>query len=163
MTAPTVDTPTSSEGTHGALEWIVARTIFPVMMGGGVWYAIAQIETGEDPAIAIGLPTIAAYFVIMGLERFFYWQKSWLHSQGDLKVDVGHLLVSGLLTTRALEIPARLVAIAGAAWLAEHVGNSLWPTDWNLWLQLGLALVFGFFFVFQELLLVPLPTGKLFQ
>lgn len=27
----------------------------------------------------------------------------------------------------------------------------------------GLALVFGFFFVFQELLLVPLPTGKLFQ
>jgi len=148
MTAPTVDTPTSSEGTHGALEWIVARTIFPVMMGGGVWYAIAQIETGEDPAIAIGLPTIAAYFVIMGLERFFYWQKSWLHSQGDLKVDVGHLLVSGLLTTRALEIPARLVAIAGAAWLAEHVGNSLWPTDWNLWLQLGLALVFGEFFLY---------------
>ena len=148
MTAPTVDTPTSSEGTHGALEWIVARTIFPVMMGGGVWYAIAQIEAGEDPAIAIGLPTIAAYFVIMGLERFFYWQKSWLHSQGDLKVDVGHLLVSGLLTTRALEIPARLVAIAGAAWLAEHVGNSLWPTDWNLWLQLGLALVFGEFFLY---------------
>lgn len=28
---------------------------------------------------------------------------------------------------------------------------------------IGLALVFGFFFVFQELLLVPLPTGKLFQ
>lgn len=28
---------------------------------------------------------------------------------------------------------------------------------------IGLALVFGFFFVFQELLMVPLPTGKLFQ
>jgi len=148
MTAPTLDPPTSSEGTHGTLEWIVARTIFPVMLGGGVWYAIAEIEAGEDPAIAIGLPTIAAYFVIMGLERLFYWQKSWLHSQGDLKVDIGHLLVSGLLTTRALEIPARLVAIAGAAWLAGHVGSSLWPTDWNLWLQLGLALVFGEFFLY---------------
>ncbi len=148
MTAPTADTPTSSEGTRGALEWIVARTIFPVILGGGVAYAIAEIEAGADPAIAIGLPTIAAYFVIMGLERLFYWQRSWLHSQGDLRVDIGHLLVSGFLTTRLFEIPARLVAIAGAAWLADRVGGSLWPTDWNLWLQLGLALVFGEFFMY---------------
>ena len=148
MTAPTAATPTSSEGTRGALEWIVARTIFPVILGGGVAYAIAEIEAGADPAIAIGLPTIAAYFVIMGLERLFYWQRSWLHSQGDLRVDIGHLLVSGFLTTRLFEIPARLVAIAGAAWLADRVGGSLWPTDWNLWLQLGLALVFGEFFMY---------------
>ena len=53
MTAPTVDTPTSSEGTHGALEWIVARTIFPVMMGGGVWYAIAEIEANPPDLVLL--------------------------------------------------------------------------------------------------------------
>ena len=50
----------------------------------------------------------------MGLERLFYWQESWLHSQGDLSVDLGHLVVSGLLTTRLLEIPVRLAAVAAA-------------------------------------------------
>jgi sterol desaturase/sphingolipid hydroxylase (fatty acid hydroxylase superfamily) len=132
----------------GALEWILARAAFPVVLGGGVFYAMRQIEAGVSPFEAIGLPTLVSYFVIAGLERFFYWQKGWLHSQGDLKVDVVHLLVSGLFTTRMLEIPIRLGAIAAAAWLASRTGGSLWPTEWSLWLQLPLALVFGEFFLY---------------
>jgi len=135
-------------GLMGALEWILARAAFPVVLGGGVLYAVRQIEAGVPPFEAIGLPTLVSYFVIAGLERFFYWQKGWLHSQGDLKVDVVHLLVSGLFTTRMLEIPIRLGAIAAAAWLASRTGGSLWPTEWSLWLQLPLALVFGEFFLY---------------
>ena len=152
MSTDVADQPTSSEGTRpgvmGALEWILARALFPLFLGGVTAWAIHQIESGVAPTVAIGPPTIGAYFVIMGLERLFFWQERWLHSDGDLRVDLGHLIVSGLLTTRLLEIPVRIGAIAAGVWLSERIGFTLWPTDWNLWGQLALALVFGEFFMY---------------
>ena len=145
---PPVQQEAEREGAVGVLEWIVARTIFPVVLCGSVWYSIDQIGAGADPGTAVGLPTILAYFIIMGFERLFYWQKSWLHSQGDLKVDIGHLLVSGLFTTSVLRVPVTLGSIAVAAWLAGVVGESLWPKQWSLWAQLALALVYGEFFMY---------------
>ena len=136
------------KGWLAGLEWVVARAIFPVLLGGCVSWAMTAMEAGAAPAQAIALPTLLAYVVIAATERVLYWQPSWLHSRGDLSVDVGHLLVSGLLTTRLLEIPIRLGAIAGGAWLATRVGGSVWPSEWNLWLQLALALVFGEFFMY---------------
>jgi len=150
-TEPALDNQAGSpvrSGAMASLEWIVARTLFPVVLGVCVAWAIHQIESGVDPATAIGPPTIFGYFLIAGVERFLYWQPSWLHSNGDLKVDIGHLLISGLLTTRLLEIPIRLGSVALAAGLADVTGGSLWPTQWSLWLQLPLALVFGEFFLY---------------
>ncbi|MHA7837568.1 MAG: sterol desaturase family protein [bacterium] len=135
-------------GIPGAIEWIVARTIFPVVLGGCVFWAMRAIEAGVSPAEAIALPTLLAYAVIGLAERVLYWQPSWLHSQGDLGVDLGHLVVSGLLTTRLLEIPIRLGAVAGAAWVATQTGLSIWPSDWSLWAQLALALVIGELFMY---------------
>ncbi len=148
MSSENVQTNVDRRGAMAGIEWIVARTIFPAVLGGAVLYAIVQIEAGVGPAEAIGLPTILSYFVIAGVERFLYWQPDWLHSNGDLKVDIGHLLISGLLTTRLLEVPVRLGGIALAAALAGQTGSSLWPTDWSLWIQLPLALVFGEFFLY---------------
>lgn len=152
MTTEPISPPIRSEGSRhgllGALEWLCARAAFPVILGGAVVWAIVQIEGGASPAEAVVLPTLLSYVLIGGLERFFYWQEGWLHSKGDLSVDIGHLVVSGLLTTRLLEIPIRLGAIAAGAWLAGQVGATIWPTDWNLWLQLGIALVFGEFFLY---------------
>jgi sterol desaturase/sphingolipid hydroxylase (fatty acid hydroxylase superfamily) len=130
------------------IEWLVARTIFPVVLGGCVLWAMLGIDAGAPPAEAIALPTLVAYVVIAATERVLYWQRDWLHSRGDLKVDIGHLLVSGLITTRLLEIPIRLAAIAGSAWLASRIGGSIWPSGWNLWLQLAAALVVGEFFMY---------------
>ena len=136
------------EGLLGAIEWVLARALFPILLGGSVWYAIARMEAGATPEAAILLPTIAAYPILALLERFFYWQPRWLHSQGDLGVDVGHLLVSGLLTTELLKIPFTIAAVALAARLADAMGGSLWPSQWSLWAQLPLALVFGEFFMY---------------
>ena len=80
------------EGLYAALEWGVARTIFPVLLGGCVLWAMVEIDAGAAPARAIVLPTLLAYFVLGLMERVLFWQPSWLHSQGDLKVDVGHLV-----------------------------------------------------------------------
>lgn len=152
MSTDVVQQGASSEGTReglmGAIEWSLARALFPLGLGGATAYAIHRLEDGAPPTEAILLPTVVAYFVIMGLERLFYWQKGWLHSDGDLRVDIGHLLVSGLLTIRVLEVPVRIAAIAAGVWLAERVGFTVWPTDWNLWAQLALALVFGEFFMY---------------
>ncbi|MBW2425041.1 MAG: sterol desaturase family protein, partial [Deltaproteobacteria bacterium] len=136
------------EGVMATLEWIVARTLFPAVLGGALIYAISRIQAGVPAAQAIALPTLLAYLVIAAFERVFYWQESWLHSRGDLKVDVGHLLVSGLFTTRALTVPVTIGAVAAAGWLSGYTEGSLWPNDWSLWLQLPLALVFGEFFMY---------------
>ena len=93
-------------GVLARLEWIVARAFFPLALGGAVAWSIFEIEAGRDLGVAVGVPTILAYFVIAAVERIFYWQPDWLHSNGDLKVDFLHLLVSGLLTTRLLEVPS---------------------------------------------------------
>ena len=61
---------------------------------------------------------------------------------------MGHLLVSGLLTTELLKIPFTIAAVALAARLADAMGGSLWPSQWSLWAQLPLALVFGEFFMY---------------
>ena len=142
----------SAEGTRAglmaALEWILARTLFPLVLGGGLAYAVHQIQSGTPPEEAILLPTVGTYFLLMGLERLFFWQKRWLHSDGDLPVDLGHLVVSGIVTAQGLGVPVRLGAIAVGVWLADGIGFTLWPSDWNLWLQLLLALVFGEFFMY---------------
>ena len=135
-------------GVLAVLEWILARAMFPVVLGASVFYAISEIQAGTAPTRAIMLPTLLSYLIIAAVERFFYWQRAWLHSNGDLSVDIGHLLISGLLTTELLKIPIFLFSIAVAAWLAESIGMSLWPSHWSLWLQLPLALVFGEFFLY---------------
>lgn len=152
-TDPTVATgpdalPRAREGWLGVVEWVVARTLFPVLLGGAVWWSITRIEAGGDPATAVAGPTFAAYLILAAVERILYYQPGWLHSQGDLKVDLGHLVVSGLATTQLLTIPVQLGAIAVGAWLAGLTGGSLWPTQWSLWLQLPLALVFGELFLY---------------
>ena len=117
-------------GTRAVVEWIAARSFFPIVLGGALFWAIAEIESGVAPARAIGLPTLLSYLIIASAERLFYWESDWLHSQGDLKVDIGHLLVSGLVTIQLLEIPIRLGTIGLATWLAGGSGRGIWPTEW---------------------------------
>jgi len=136
------------EGLMATLEWIVARSFFPVVLGAAVFWSIGRIEAGVEPAGAVLLPMLLAYGVIAAVERVLYWQPAWLHSNGDLKVDIGHLLVSGLLTTELLKIPVTFGAIALGVWIAGLAGGSIWPSDWSLWLQLPLALVVGEFFLY---------------
>jgi sterol desaturase/sphingolipid hydroxylase (fatty acid hydroxylase superfamily) len=145
------DSPTgfpTRTGAMAALEWIVARTMFPAVLGGSIFYAVNEIDAGTDPAQAIILPTLFSYLLIATVERVLYWQRAWLHSNGDLKVDLGHLLISGLLTTELLKIPIFLGSIALAAWLSNLTGTSIWPSEWSLWIQLPMALVFGEFFLY---------------
>lgn len=127
---------------------LASYALFPTVLLGSIAWAMHQIEAGVAPALAIALPTLLPYFLVAVAERFFTWERDWLKSKGDLHVDIGHLLVSGLLTLRILDGPIRLGAIAAAAWIASHTGGTVWPSHSNLWLQLALALVVGEFFMY---------------
>jgi sterol desaturase/sphingolipid hydroxylase (fatty acid hydroxylase superfamily) len=136
---------------HGwmhAFETVIARAAFPFVLGGAVLWAISSMRAGASPEIAILAPMLLSYLVIASLERFFYWREDWLHSRGDLHVDVGHLLVSGIFANEAVKVPVTIGATMAAVWVAERTGGGLWPTDWNLWLQLSLALVYGEIFLY---------------
>ena len=132
----------------GPASWLIARLAFPVVVGGTLALAAIRMAAGVAPERAVLPSLLAAYLVVAALERFFYWQASWLHSQGDLRVDLGHLLVSGIATVQLLTVPVTLGSIALGAWLAERTGGAWWPTDWPLWIQFPLALVFGEFFLY---------------
>ncbi len=128
----------------GLLSW----TIFPLFLGGGTAIAIHLIGRGVEPGLAIGGPVLFSYLALMGIERVWPYTEAWLHSNGDLRVDVGHLLVSGMVTIQGLQPFAVAFAAVLAGQLSEALGASLWPSDWSLWAQLPLALVVGEFFMY---------------
>ena len=130
------------------MHHLVAFALFPAVLCGTVAWGLIRIEAGAVPAEAVAPPIASAYLLIALAERFFAWERDWLHSKGDLRVDIGHFLVSGLLTIQLLEVPIRIAAIAAAGWLANRIGGVFWPGQWPLLAQLALALVVGEFFMY---------------
>jgi sterol desaturase/sphingolipid hydroxylase (fatty acid hydroxylase superfamily) len=94
----------------------------------------------------LGMPlgfTLAATGAVLALlvaERFLTYRSAWLRSHGDVRSDLGHALVSGIVTTRIAEVMVRGGGALVAATLSEAFGGGLWPTSWPLAAQLGLAL-----------------------
>ncbi len=145
MSEPNIETRT---GPLATLEWLIARASFPLVFGGAIYWAITRFQAGQDETIAIALPLFCAYVLVASLERILYHERTWLHSNGDLKVDIGHAIISGGLTLGLLDIPIRLASIAAGVWLAGQIGFAIWPGEWSLWAQLPLALVVGEFFMY---------------
>ena len=127
---------------------VFAWTIFPVVLGGAVAFTIWQMARGVDPIIAFVGPTIAAYFLLLTLERLLPYHRSWNRSRGDLHVDLGHLIVSGAFTVELLRPLMLAFGIWAGAWVSAALGVEIWPQGWPLVLQLVLALVVGEFFMY---------------
>jgi len=124
---------------------VFSWTVFPIVLGAGVAAGIWMIESGATPWQIIPPINVTAFLLILVLERIFPYQQRWLHSTGDLKVDIGIALIDGAW----LELIRPFVLAAGvvlAGWLSATLGARLWPTGWPLLAQLLLALVFAEFF-----------------
>ncbi len=127
-----------------ASEQVVATCGFPLLITLGIGIHIETIERGVDPNLSGTALIIGSYAILAIAERIWPWQRSWLHSRGDLRTDVGLALSNGIVT--ALLGPAVLagVALLGAA-ASEALGQGLWPTHWPWVAQLALALVLAEF------------------
>jgi len=118
----------------------VAAAGFPVLVTATVGGALVAITRGVDPNLATAPMIFGAYVVLAVSERLLPWHRTWLHSQGDLRTDIGLALTNGALG--GVLTPALLVASAtlGVA-LSDRLGVGLWPVEWPLLAQLALALV----------------------
>jgi len=124
------------------VESLVAVLGFPLLLTAGVAAFVALVGDGVDANLASVAVIGVSYALIAASERWVPWQRTWLHSQGDLRTDIGLFITNGVVG--AVLSPLVLVAVAslGAA-LAARVGLGLWPTHWPLLAQLPLALVFA--------------------
>jgi sterol desaturase/sphingolipid hydroxylase (fatty acid hydroxylase superfamily) len=119
---------------------VFAVAAFPVVMSACVWGTLALIEAGVAPEVAFG-PFVAANYLFLAVaERIVPWHRSWLHSKGDLRTDVGLLAANGLMNA-ALAPVVLVAATAGGVALSERIGSGLWPVDWPILAQLALGLV----------------------
>jgi sterol desaturase/sphingolipid hydroxylase (fatty acid hydroxylase superfamily) len=111
-----------------------------MILGGALMLALALSGWVAMPA-AVLTAQAAAVVAIALCERVFPYLPQWNRSHGDLRTDVVHAIVSALGTAELVR-PLILVAGAVAAGaLSQAFGMSLWPSDWPLLVQLGLALV----------------------
>ncbi len=130
------------------LRKIFSLTVFPVIFGGAVACSLWMMQAGYSPTVSFLAPTGVAYLLLLGLERVIPYHESWKKNVGDVKVDLGHMIVSGGITLELLRPLMLALAVAAGGWLSTHVSPSLWPASWPLIAQLLLALVIGEFFMY---------------
>ncbi len=122
---------------------LVRYGAFPLILTLTIGAAILLTQADTAPPLVAGIVQLAAIALIFGAEWAWPYKPLWNRSHRDISTDLGHVLVSGGAMTQ-LAKPAVLalgVAIAGGA--ERAVGSTLWPTEWSLVAQLGLALVFA--------------------
>jgi sterol desaturase/sphingolipid hydroxylase (fatty acid hydroxylase superfamily) len=125
------------------LRPVAAWTIFPVVMGGAVALMLALLAAGMAPPLAVIVTDLAAFAVVIAAERVFPHEPEWNRPRGDVAADAGHALVSGLAGMQLARPLLDAGGIVVAAWLSRTLGADLWPADWPLLAQLGLALLIG--------------------
>lgn len=109
---------------------IVSWIIWPVMMTGGLGWAYAAHRMAIHPPIILIVLQLVTVLCVAALERLLPEHEAWNVSHGDVKADILHGAVSGLLVSGALRF--LIFAIVPA--------YSLWPVGWPLLAQLVLAL-----------------------
>jgi len=141
---PTPDAhPVDGQGRARSLpagERLFAAAAFPAVLTSTIAGALLLMSFGVDPALAIVPLAMANYAFVAIAERLLPLHRSWLHSRGDLRTDVG-LAVTNLLMGVVLNPFLLAGATLAGAWLAARIGVGLWPSSWPIVGQLALALV----------------------
>ncbi len=126
-------------------RFLFSITVFPLTMCAAVGATILLIERGVEPAVAFVGPTVFSYLFVWSCERLLPYDGDWNRSRGDMRVDLGHLLVSGALTLELLRPLMLAIGVYAGGLLSGASGVRIWPGEANLVGQLVLALVIGEF------------------
>ena len=127
------------------MRQLVSWLLFPATLAAAFGGAIAALEHGTDPGLVMGAAAFGSWLVVVVFERLQPFRRDWNQSHGDLAADAAYLPTM-LGVNAAIEPGVKIVAVAIGAAISGAVGASLWPTDWPLVAQLGLACVVGEFF-----------------
>ena len=126
-------------------ERILAASIVPLAVLGGLGAGLWMIRSGVAPAETVLPVSIGAFLVAITMERVLPWHAGWNHSRGDLRTDALYLPTQFGIGALFTPLVAS-VAVAGGGWLSEQVQGGLWPSSWHILAQVLLATVIREFF-----------------
>jgi sterol desaturase/sphingolipid hydroxylase (fatty acid hydroxylase superfamily) len=117
-------------------QWLIFPVVLATTLGGAV---LLFPWLGAAPAVLV-MQVVGGTSVLLA-ERVMAHLSDWNRNHGDLRTDVLHAVVSGMVTTRLASQAARAAGGLLAAWLSSVHGAGLWPAHWPFLLQLALALL----------------------
>jgi sterol desaturase/sphingolipid hydroxylase (fatty acid hydroxylase superfamily) len=121
------------------LRWLARRLIYPGILGGSA-FAVAVLSERVGTVVAMGIVNVAAGVAILAAEAALPYRRVWQGSRGDVRTDLGYLVMTGVALLLA-GTPLTAGFTAASRWLESHGGGTLWPHTWPALLQLLLALL----------------------
>jgi sterol desaturase/sphingolipid hydroxylase (fatty acid hydroxylase superfamily) len=117
---------------------VLGPVAYSILVIGTGWAMAAWLASGHDAALGLVVGQLIGAALIVVLERAWPYRREWLHSRGDLRTDVLHLLVTTNAVTAARYVASEAIAPATLV--------DAWPTAWPMAAQVALVvLVHGFF------------------
>ena len=125
---------------RSVLRW----TFYPLLLVASLMATLAAIRQGLPPTAVVISTIFGASIPILLAQPLMPAEEVWRGRPQDFGIDLLHMASTGLSTEgwRALTLG---LLTAGAMWLQQALGSTLWPESWPVALQLALALVIGDF------------------
>lgn len=124
---------------------ILAVSLVPASVAGGVWAALWAIDSGFAPEMVVFPISLAILLLVAIMERVLPYRRDWNRSHGDLRTDalyyLTQIVIGGLLAPVLW-----MLTIDVGGWLSAQAGGSLWPSHWPVLAQVLLATVVREFF-----------------
>lgn len=125
---------------------LIRHCVFPATLGTALFAAHALLASGTAPEAVIMIWFGLMPFVAL-LERLLPRHADWNRSHDDIATDAIYFPVS-LLVAGGLSALWGGLHILLATQLQKAVGSPVWPSEWPLALQVGLACVAAEFFAY---------------
>ena len=122
-----------------AITYGLFPTSFTLAIAGALWSIDAEVE----PGVALASITALTIVIVAICERIHPAHAAWNQAQGDVITDLWHGLISNVTLPEVLKIG--LMATLLSVGFEQGHGLGIWPSDYNLGLQLVLALICGQF------------------
>ncbi|MBW1884731.1 MAG: sterol desaturase family protein [Deltaproteobacteria bacterium] len=125
----------------GPVAQLARLTLFPLVLGTGLWATATAMAEGFAPAASLGLVSMACMVIVAVAERWIPFRADWNRSHGDILTDILHSLFSSYLCIELVKLGLLMALLPLAGWLSAQYGSPLWPGDWSIWAQLTLVAV----------------------
>ena len=127
------------------VQMVLAVSLVPASVAGGVGSLLWAMKAGIDPEMAIFPISLATLLLVAVMERILPYQREWNRSHGDLRTDSLYFLTEIVVGGLMAPLLGMLTIIIGG-WLSAQFGGSLWPAHWPILAQVLLATVIREFF-----------------